>query len=80
MKNVTITLDEATAQWVRHCAADRQVSVSRFIGDLMRDQMQHERKYEIAMRQFLSVEPQVLRAPGESYASREELHDRTRIR
>jgi len=80
MKNVTITLDEATTQWARRCAAERQVSVSRFIGDLMRDQMQHERRYEIAMRQFMSVEPQALGAPGESYATREELHDRARLR
>jgi hypothetical protein len=46
----------------------------------MRDQMQHERRYEIAMRQYLSVEPQVLGAPGESYVTREELHDRARLR
>jgi hypothetical protein len=32
------------------------------------------------MRQYLSVEPQNLRAPGESYAPREELHDRVRLR
>ena len=80
MKNLTITIDEATAQWARRCAADRQVSLSRFVGDLIRDQMLHDRRYEVAMRQYLSVEPQNLRAPGESYATREELHDRARLR
>ena len=52
MKNVTITLDEQTASWVRMAAAKRKTSVSRLIGDLLHDRMREARDYNEAMRRF----------------------------
>ena len=80
MKNVTITLDDATSQWLRSSAALRRVSVSGFVGDLLRDHVQQERRYELAMRQYLSLEPRPLGGPGQDHATREDLHDRSRLR
>lgn len=80
MKNVTITLDEKTAAWARVHAAQRDMSVSRMIGELLRRRMQEVRDYDEAMRRFLAKRPVKLGRPGQRYATREELHDRTRLR
>ncbi len=80
MKNVTITVDEATVEWVRRLAAERGVSLSRCVGEILSEKMKKESRYEIAMRQYMSLKPRPLGAPGQKYATREELHDRTRLR
>lgn len=80
MRNVTITLDEATAQWARLNAATRKTSVSRLIGEILRDHMQLDHRYELAMRQYFALKPRPLGTPGQKYATREEVHDRARLR
>ena len=80
MKNVTITLDESTVQWARKAAAERGVSVSRFVGDLLRDEMKHAASYELAMKRFFALEPQPLKRKGTRYPRRDELYDRPGIR
>jgi hypothetical protein len=80
MKNITITLDEETAAWARLYAAQRNVSLSRFVGELLRDRMQEAREYEQAMRGFLKEKPVKLKKPGERYLTRDEVHERTRLR
>ena len=52
MKNVTITLDEETATWARIYAARKNLSLSRYVGELLRDRMHESREYEEAMRAF----------------------------
>jgi len=76
MKNVTITLDEDVARWARIQAAERNTSVSRLVGELLKEKMREEKNYRLAMEQFLSQKPRVLRKAGTSYPKREELHDR----
>lgn len=80
MRRVTITLDEETARWVRALAAERNTSVSRLAGDMLREKMDAEQAYAEAVRNFLSREPVALRQPDESYPSREELYDRAGLR
>lgn len=80
MKNVTITVDEATAEWVRRLAAERGVSVSRCVGEILGEKMQKESRYEIAMRQYMSLKPRPLSSPGQKYPTREEIYDRSRLR
>lgn len=80
MKNVTITLDEETATWARVHAAERNVSLSRFVGELLRQRMRESREYDEAMRQFLARRPIKLKRPGERYPTREELYDRPGLR
>lgn len=74
--NVTITLDEKTAAWVRVYAARHGTSVSRIVGEMLRERMVGTREYESAMRRFLAKPPVQLKAAGSAYPSREELHDR----
>ena len=77
MKNITITLDEETAAWVRVCAAQKNVSLSHFVGELLRDRMRESHDYEGAMRGFLAEKPVKLKKPGERYLTRDEaLHGR----
>ena len=80
MKNVTITLDEETAAWARIYAAQKSVSLSRFVGELLRDRMRESREYEVAMRGFLAEKPVKLKTAGARYLTRDEAHERTRLR
>ena len=80
MKNVTISLDEKTAAWARERAAGQEMSLSRFVGELLEQSMRQSREYEQAMRQYLAREPVRLKKRGSRYPSRDELYDRTRIR
>ncbi len=80
MKNITITLDPETAAWVRVKAAEQNSSVSRLVGEILRERMTHNREYESAMRHFLSRQPLMLGEPGEKLPSREEIYDRPVLR
>ena len=80
MKNVTITLDEATARWARRLAASQNKSLSRLVGDLLAERRLLDGRYELAMRDYFSLEPRPLGAPGQRYATRDELHDRAGLR
>ena len=53
MKNVTITMDDAVAEWVRVEAAKRGSSVSRLLGEWMAEKMRQEVQ---AMREALGFE------------------------
>jgi hypothetical protein len=76
MKNVTITLDEDVARWARIRAAERNTSVSRLVGELLRGQMRDEEKYLHAREQYLSQPPRKLKKPGIKYPTRTEFHAR----
>jgi hypothetical protein len=80
MKNVTVTLDEKTAAWARVYAAQRDMSVSRMIGEMLQRRMQEVREYDEAMRRFLAKRPVKLGRSRQRYATREETHERTRLR
>ncbi|MBV8032022.1 MAG: ribbon-helix-helix protein, CopG family [Betaproteobacteria bacterium] len=80
MKNITITLDDETASRVRVAAAERNMSVSRFVGDALRDQMREADRYEKAMKAWFASKPFPLKGPPQKYPAREELHDRPMLR
>jgi hypothetical protein len=80
MKNVTITVDAETAAWARVHAAQRNVSLSRFVGGLLHQHMRESREYEDAMRRYFNSKLVIRRQPGERHRSRDELHDRSRFR
>jgi hypothetical protein len=80
MKNVTITLDEQTAAWVRIYAAQHNTSVSRIVGEMLQQRMQASQEYDEAMRRFLSKKPVRLSKAGTRHPKRDELHDRSRLR
>jgi hypothetical protein len=68
MKNVTITMEDAVADWVRVLAAQRNISVSRFVGDMLGEEMRRANAYEQAMRSALKFES--LGASDGSYLQR----------
>jgi len=76
MKNVTITLDENVARWARIRAAELNASVSRLVGEMLREKMRDDDRYDQAGRDYLSQKPLKLRKPGTRYPKREELYDR----
>jgi hypothetical protein len=76
MKNVTITLDKDVARWARIRAAEKNTSVSRLVGNLLKEKMQEEADYALAMEQYLAMQPVALKKAGELYPAREELHER----
>ena len=76
MKNVTITLDEEVARWARIRAAEQNTSMSRLVGEMLKEKMQEEAAYLLAMEQYLAEKPQVLKKAGARYPQREELHER----
>lgn len=80
LKNITVTLDKETAAWARVHAAERDISVSRLIGEVLRERMQQARDYESAMRRFLGGKAVRLNKAGARYPSRDELHDRAGLR
>jgi hypothetical protein len=75
MKNVTVTLDEKTAAWARVYAAQRKMSLSRFLGELLHDKMRESREYERSMDRFLAIKPKNL-SGGMPYPRRDDLHER----
>ena len=76
MKNVTITLDEEVARWARVQAAEHNTSVSRLVGEMLREKMLAEKSYQMAMDQYLSQPPRELKDPAAKYPTREELYGR----
>jgi hypothetical protein len=76
MKNVTITLNEEVARWARIKAAEQNTSVSRLVGEMLKEKMREEEEYAAAMQKYLSQGPQRLKDPGARYPRREELHER----
>lgn len=80
MKNVTITLDEEVARWARIRAAERDTSLSRLVGEMLREKMREEDAYDAALQQYLGRRPAKLKPEGARYPGREELHERRRVR
>ena len=79
MRNVTITLAEEVARWARVWAAREDMSLSRFVGELLRRRMTEERGYDRSLQQFLS-RPATRLSKDRGYPTREELHDRPGLR
>lgn len=76
MTNITITVDEETAQWARIYAARHGTSVSKIVGEMLRERMMREEDYERAMRSFFSRSAKPLSETPSRYPTRDELHER----
>jgi hypothetical protein len=78
LRNVTVTMEEDVAQWARIEAARRDTSVSRLLGELLKERMAAQDDYQKAMQRALGRKP-FLRSDGR-YLTREEAHDRAKLR
>ena len=78
LRNITLTLEEEVARWARIEAAKEDVSVSRFLAGILKQRMAAQDDYAKAMRRALARKP-FLKTDGR-YLSREEAHERSRLR
>jgi plasmid stability protein len=76
MKNITITLEEKVASWTRIRAAERETSVSRLVGEMLKEKMLAEESYGASMQHFLSKSPTLIKKQGTRYLTREKVHER----
>lgn len=79
-KRITLTLDGETAARAQAKAGERNMSLSQYIGDVVRRDLRHSHEYEQAMRRFLSQKPLGRKRPGDRYLTRDEVNDRARLR
>jgi len=78
LRNITITLEENLARWARIEAARSDTSVSRFLAGILKERMMQKNNYEVAKHRALARKP-FLKTDGR-YLSREQAHDRERLR
>jgi hypothetical protein len=78
LRNITITLEESVARWARIEAATQETSVSRFLANILKERMREKDEYDAARRRALVRKP-FLKSDGR-YLTREEAHDRARLR
>ena len=71
-----MTLDEEVARWARDRAAERDTSVSRLIGELLREKMVEDQSYEAAMRESRALPARRLRRTTGQYPRRADLYGR----
>jgi hypothetical protein len=70
MKNVTITVEDATLEWARIEAAKRNTSVSRLVGEMLTEKMQHDDAYARAQREWIA-DTSTFNSAGLAYPVRE---------
>jgi hypothetical protein len=80
VKNITVTLEEKTAAWVRVYAARQGKSVSRLLGEILQERMREMKDYNEAMRSYLARRPFKFEWVGGCRPAREDLHDRAGLR
>ena len=80
MKNITITLPEDVARWLRVKAAEDERSVSRWICELLERTRRREDDYDIAMKRYLARKPRKINWPDGRRPTREQLYGRSRLR
>jgi hypothetical protein len=79
LRNITVTVEEEVARWARLEAARQETSVSRLLGDILKQRMRQQDEYTRAMKRAVKRKP-FLKTHGTGYLSREEAHDRSRLR
>ena len=70
MINVTIILENEVSRWAKIWAAKNDTSVSKLLGQLLKERMLEEEGYYSAKQQFLSRTPIKLKSTGEHYPER----------
>lgn len=80
MKNVTVTLPEDVAAWLRVRAAENGRSVSRWLAELLEGMRRGEDEYDLAMERYLARKPRKFGWVEGRKPTRDELHDRSGLR
>lgn len=80
MRNMTITLTEELALWLRERAAEQDRSVSSWLAQLIEGIKLQEDDYQSAMERALAIKPRPAEWIEGHRPAREELHDRDSLR
>ncbi len=80
MTNITLTLPEDVARWLRVKAAENERSMSKWLAELLEGMQRREDEYEVAMKRALSIKPRKMEWVDGRKPTREELHDRAAFR
>ena len=75
-RNVTFSLDDETALRARIEAACQDMSVSRFVGQVLRERMTNSEEFEQARQSYLNRGPAPLGSGDGSLPGRDEIHQR----
>ncbi len=75
MKNITISLPEQTARWIRVWAAEQNKSVSAALAELIEQTKRVRRSGKLSLKSFFGSGPADL-SGGKPYPPRESLHER----
>ena len=84
LRNVTITLEEDVAEWARIEAAKRDTSVSKLVGEMLREKREKSDEYQAAYLLYLRMQdvplPNVPADRGPAWTGREDANDRDLLR
>jgi len=80
MRNVTITLDNETATQAKVRAAERGMSLSRYIGEVLRRELRNGDIYDAAYRSWRAGKAFPLSGEPKDSPKREEIYDRPVLR
>lgn len=80
MRNVTITLDNETAAQAKVHAAERGMSLSRYIGEVLRRELRNGDIYDAAYRSWRAGKAFPLAGSAQPSQKREEIYDRPVLR
>jgi hypothetical protein len=76
VKKVTILLDDDTAARARARGAERNLSLRRYVGEALRNELRAADDYEGLYRAWRKRKPFPLEGAPEPYPNREEVYDR----
>ena len=76
MKNITVTMEEPDAEWIRIEAAKRNSSVSRLLGEQVREMRQRQDAYERGLQDWLG-KTRGWTSDGSRYPSRVDTGERS---
>jgi hypothetical protein len=80
LDNLTITVNPRALAWARVEAAKRDMSLSRYVGEMLHDKMRHSVEYQKAMSEALAQKPLTRDGAWKPYPKRDELYDRPVLR
>ncbi len=84
LRNVTITLEEDVAEWARIEAAKRDTSVSKLVGEMLREKRLQSDEYKAAYLLYLRMQdvplPEIPAGRGPAWTGREDANDRYLLR
>ena len=75
-KNLTITVDEEALRWARHEAAEKGISVSRLVGQMLEREMRQTDSYWKAFEKWKQLSAKGLDVDAANRLTREEAHER----